>query len=121
MAEAYDAYRAGQLDAFYAPLVVDEAALTAGLEDGTYAIDARLRDALRDLGLGDGEAEPSQDAAGLLPLQEAAVFAGEVSVLGEADLGATYGERIDELEHRLVRLERGPAARARRLAESLRP
>ncbi len=48
------------------------------------------------------------------------MFAGEVSVLGEADLGMTFGERIDELEHRLVRLERGPAARARRLAESLR-
>jgi len=120
MAEAYDAYRAGELDAFYAPLVVDDGRLTAGLEDGTYAIDARLRDALRRLGLPNGAGEPAEDAARVPPLQEAAVFAGEVSVLGEADLGATFGERIDELEHRLVRLERGPAARARRLAESLR-
>ena len=47
MAEAYDAYRAGRLDAFYAPLVVDDEALEAGLADGTYAIDTRLRDALR--------------------------------------------------------------------------
>ena len=121
MAEAYDAYRAGQLDAFYAPLAVDDAHLTAGLEDGTYAIDARLRDALRRLGRGaDGDAEPAEATAAVPPLQEAAVFAGEVSVLGEADLGATFGERIDELEHRLVRLERGPAERVRRLAESLR-
>ena len=109
MAEAYDAYRAGQLDAFYAPLVVDDAHLTAGLEEGTYAIDARLRDALRRLGRGDGDAEPAEAAAAVPPLQEAAVFAGEVSVLGEADLGMTFGERIDELEHRLVRLERGPS------------
>src|SRR6187200_2666653 len=34
MAEVYDAYRAGALDAFYAPLVVDDASLSAGLEDG---------------------------------------------------------------------------------------
>jgi hypothetical protein len=120
MAEAYDAYRAGDLDAFYAPLVVDDASLSAGLEDGTYALDVRLRDALRRLGFADRDAGPAEDMGGLLPLQEAAVFAGEVSVLGEADLGMTFGERIDELEHRLVRLERGPAARARRLAESLR-
>ena len=59
MAEAYDAYRAGELDAFYAPLVVDDAHLTAGLEDGTYAIDARLRDALRRLGLR-GRGTPSR-------------------------------------------------------------
>ena len=35
MAEAYEAYRAGRLDAFYAPLVVDDEALAAGLADGT--------------------------------------------------------------------------------------
>jgi Glycosyl transferase family 2 len=120
MAEAYDAYRAGELDAFYAPLVVDDATLSAGLEDGTYAIDVRLRDALRRLGFANGDAGPAEDTVGLRPLEEAAMFAGEVSALGEADLGSTFGERIDELEHRLVRLERGPAARARRLAESLR-
>jgi hypothetical protein len=120
MAEAYDAYRAGQLDAFYAPLVVDDARLGAGLGDGTYALDARLRDALRRLGFADGGAQAVEDTAASDPLEEAAVFAGEVSVLGEADLGSTFGERIDDLEHRLTRLERSPAARVRRLAGSLR-
>ena len=52
MAEAYEAYRAGRLDAFYAPLVVDDEALDAGLAAGTYAIDTRLRDTLRLLGFG---------------------------------------------------------------------
>ena len=54
MAEAYEAYRAGRLDAFYAPLVVDDEALDVGLADGTYAIDTRLRDTLRSLGFGGG-------------------------------------------------------------------
>jgi hypothetical protein len=120
MAEAYDSFRAGQLDAFYAPLVVDDTRLSAGLEDGTYALDLRLRDALGRLGLADRSPETYDGTHALLPLQESAVFAGEVSVLGEADLGSTFGERIDELEHRLARLERGPRARVRRLAGSLR-
>jgi hypothetical protein len=121
MAEAYEAYRAGMLDAFYAPLVVDDATLEAGLRDGTYAIDTRLRDTLRSLGFGAADAHaamsgPSPGSA----VDEATRFAAEYSALGEADLGATYGERIDALEARLVRLERGPLSRARRLAGSLR-
>jgi hypothetical protein len=121
MAEAYEAYRAGRLDAFYAPLVVDDAALDAGLANGTYAVDARLRDALRALGFGsvtpppDPEPGPRRAA-----VEDAALFAAEYTSLGEADLGASFGDRIDELEARLARLERSPAARVRRLAGSRR-
>jgi hypothetical protein len=119
MADAYEAYRAGRLDDFYAPLVIDDAALEAGLVDGTYAIDTRLRDTLRSLGYGDPEG--SRDGAQRRSaVEEAALFAGEYTSLGEADLGAFYGARIDELETRLGRLEQGPAARVRRLAGSLR-
>jgi hypothetical protein len=119
MADAYEAYRAGRLDDFYAPLVIDDAALEAGLVDGTYAIDTRLRDTLRSLGYGDPEG--SRDGAPRRSaVEEAALFAGEYTSLGEADLGAFYGARIDELETRLGRLEQGPAARVRRLAGSLR-
>ncbi len=46
MAEAYEAYRAGRLEEFYEPLVVDDDALERGLADGTLAVDTRLRDAL---------------------------------------------------------------------------
>ena len=122
MAEAYEAYRAGRLDDFYAPLVVDDEALESGLADGTYAIDTRLRDALRRLGLGDADAARAPD--GPPPrsaVEDSAHFAAEFTALGEADLGASFGARIDELEARLGRLERGPAARVRRLAGSLRP
>jgi hypothetical protein len=122
MADAYEAYRAGQLDDFYAPLVVDDAALTAGLADGTYAIDTRLRDVLRSLGFGNAEGSSARDgAAPRSRVEEAALYAGEYTSLGEADLGVFYGARIDELEVRLRRLEQGPAARVRRLAGSLRP
>jgi len=121
MAEAYTAYREGRLDAFYAPLVVDDEALAAGLADGTYAIDTRLRDTLRRLGFGAaGGSQPSEHRPSRTAAEEAALFAAEYSTLGEADLGAFYGARIDDLEARLGSLERGPAARVRRLVGSTR-
>jgi Glycosyl transferase family 2 len=121
MAEAYTAYRAGRLDAFYAPLVVDDEALAAGLADGTYAIDTRLRDTLRRLGFGAaGGSQQSEPPPAGTPVEEAALFAAEYSALGEADLGAFFGARIDDLETRLGSLERGPAARVRRLVGSTR-
>jgi hypothetical protein len=119
MADAYTAYREGRLDAFYAPLVVDDVALAAGLADGTYAIDTRLRDTLRRLGFSAaGGSQPSEPSR--TPVEEAALFAAEYSALGEVDLGAFYGARIDDLEARLGGLERGPAARVRRLVGSTR-
>ncbi len=121
MAEAYEAYRAGRLDAFYAPLVVDDEALDVGLADGTYAIDTRLRDTLRSLGFGGADESTARDGAPLRSaVEEAALFAGEYTSLGESDLGASFGDRIDDLEARLGRLEQSPAARVRRLAGSLR-
>ena len=119
MAEAYEAYRAGRLDAFYAPLVVDDAHRGGSrgrhLRDRhsatRHAASPRVRD--RDAGRGKG-------LAGVGPVEEAAVFAGEFTVLGEADLGASFGARVDDLEARLARLERSPVARVRRLAGSLR-
>jgi hypothetical protein len=121
MAEAYDAYREGRLDAFYAPLVVGDEALAAGLADGTYALDTRLRDTLRHIGF--GAADSRADRAGTAPrsaVEDAALFAAEYTALGESDLGASFGARIDDLEARLGRLERGPGRRIRRLAGSLR-
>jgi hypothetical protein len=121
MAEGYEAYRAGRLDAFYAPLVVEDEALDKGLADGTYVIDTRLRDTLRTLGFGAADETPAHDAApSRSAVEEAALFAAEYTALGEADLGASFGARVDALEARLGRLERSPVAHARRLAGSLR-
>ncbi len=137
MAEAYEAYRAGRLEAFYEPLVVDDDALERSLVDGTLAVDTRLRDALRDLGFGQrpsGEAEkPVPDTAprnhaglgvpgvghrasrfGKLDVPEAAQYAAEASALDESDLAMALGPRIEDLETRVGRLERGTATRVGR-------
>jgi hypothetical protein len=114
MADAYRAYKAGALEAFYAPLVVDDETLERGLAVGTYAVDTRLRDALRALGFGhlrDG-AGASLDV-GHPGFADEALFAGEATALDESDLFLALGARIDRLERRVGRLERGALTRLR--------
>ncbi len=114
MAEAYRAYLAGDLDGFYAPLVVDDAELARGLETGAYAVDLRLRDRLRGLGLGLGErAAAAAGAFGRRDVLAAAGFAAEYSALQEADAGLALGSRVDVLERRIALLERRPLSRVR--------
>ncbi|HXF98347.1 MAG TPA: glycosyltransferase family 2 protein [Gaiellaceae bacterium] len=113
MAEAYRAWRAGRLEEFYAPLVVDDAALARGLADGTFEVDTRLRDVLRALGFGARESESAAPARGRPSPEEAARFAGEISVLWDADPGLHYAERVADLEARVGRLERSLLGRAR--------
>ena len=103
MADAYEAYRAGELEAFYAPLVVDDAALERGVRSGELAIDARLRDRLAELGFGAAADASVGERDELLAV---ASFAGETSALQEADLGLAYATRVDRLERRLARLPR---------------
>jgi Glycosyl transferase family 2 len=105
MAEAYRAWRAGRLEAFYAPLVVDDAALERGLADGSLALDTRFRDRLRALG-GDRDFGRRDVAA-------AAAYAAESTALLESDLALAYGVRIDGLEQRVGTLERGTLGRLR--------
>jgi Glycosyl transferase family 2 len=114
MADAYRAYRAGRLADFYAPLVVDDEALERGLAAGALAVDLRLRDALRSLGLGEGAAGgPLEVAFGRPAVADAASYASESSALEESDLGLSVGARIDDLEERLGRLEHRPLSRVR--------
>ena len=121
MAEAYRAYRAGRLDDFYAPLVVDDAALDAGLAAGEYVADVRLRDRLRALGFGERDAATPAPAAFEQPdVRESAAFAGEYSALLEADVGLALGSRVDGLERRVGKLERGVLRRVRSALGSVR-
>ena len=121
MAEAYRAYRAGRLDDFYAPLVVDDAALDAGLSAGEYVADVRLRDRLRALGFGERDAATPAPAAFDQPdVRESAAFAGEYSALLEADVGLALGSRVDGLERRVRKLERGVLSRVRSALGSVR-
>ena len=113
MADAYQAYLEDALDDFYAPLVLDDAALMRGLEAGTHTIDTRLRDRLRSLGFGDGAAGTADLAFGRRDAREAAAFAGEYSVLQDADLGLDLAARTTQLERRIAALERRPLSRFR--------
>jgi len=138
MAEAYEAYRAGRLEEFYEPLVVDDDALAHGVRDGSLAIDTRLRDVLRHLGFGRGHSDapktPVSDTAsrsragsrapgvrhrvarfGRPDVSEAAQYAAETSVLEESDLALALGSRIEDLETRVGRLERGTVTRVGRV------
>lgn len=114
MADAYRAYKADALEAFYAPLVVDDETLERGLADGTYEVDTRLRDALRALGFGDlRDGSGTSLDSGRPGYADAALFAGESTALDESDLFLALGARIDRLERRVGRLERGALTRLR--------
>jgi Glycosyl transferase family 2 len=129
MADAYEAYRAGRLEEFYEPLVVDDAALERGLVDGTLVVDVRLRDRLRALGFGPGQSgandTPVSDTVSTGSLSDsgsmqgfgrpdvaaAAQYAAESTALDESDFYLALGPRIDDLERRVGRLERSLLAR----------
>jgi glycosyl transferase family 2 len=113
MAEAYRAYLAGDLDGFYAPLVVGDEKLAHGLQSGTYAVDVRLRDRLRVLGFGEQASATSGSTFGRRDVPEAAAFAAEYSALQEADVGLALGSRVDVVEGRIGRLERRAFSRLR--------
>jgi hypothetical protein len=118
---AYDLVRSGKFEDFYAPLLVDQAALSRGLSDGTFAIDTRLRDALRTLRVaGDVDPRFALPAAAPEPLAfghpsagDDARFAAESTALDESDLALALGARVDAFEQRLGRLERGTLGRLR--------
>lgn len=113
MADAHRAYLSGDLDGFYAPLVVDDAALDRGLAAGRYAIDTRLRDRLRTLRSGESAAVAFPGATEARDAREAAAFAAEYSALEEADIGLALAARADLVESRISSLERGRLARIR--------
>lgn len=136
MAEAYRAYRAGLLEEFYEPLVVDDDVLARGLEDGTYALDTRLRDTLRGLGFGHGHSGAAEGTVsdtsprnragsrtpgvrhqesrfGRLDVSAGALYAAESSALEESDYALALGSRVEDLESRVGRLERSTLTRVR--------
>jgi hypothetical protein len=113
-----EAMRGDRLQAFYDSHVVEDAALARGLEDGTLALDTRLRDALRTLRDDAGRfvlsgAEPR--LAFLRPsAADDAVYAAEASVLVEIDGIVRAEHRVRALEARLAELEHRPLPRLAR-------
>src|SRR5262245_28810418 len=98
---------AGRLQEVYDALVVDDAALDRGLENGSLVIDARLRDALRTIDAGKPLTFPR------LTVVDEAAYAVDVAALGEADV-VRLQRRLDTLEQRLLTVERRPTVRIER-------
>jgi hypothetical protein len=114
LVDAYQLYRAGRLEEFYRPLVVDDAALERGIESGDLAVDTRLRDLLRTLGFGTSAVGAAQRLTDESRIAETASFAAECAALVESDYGLALSNRIDDFESRLDRLDRRLASRAGR-------
>jgi Glycosyl transferase family 2 len=115
-----EAYSNGTTDQFFRDHVVADAELEHGLADGIYAIDTRLRDALRNLRASDGSfPAPAPPRPGRLtfppPDVEAnAAYACEASTLVEIDAIIRAEQRVQALEERLQVLERARRRLARR-------
>jgi hypothetical protein len=87
--------------------VVDDAALAAGVADGTLAVDTRLRDALRSLRANEPLtfADPVVDAA----------YLSEVAALEDGDAQAHAHRKVEDIEARLAAIESGSLRRIRKL------
>jgi tetrahydromethanopterin S-methyltransferase subunit G len=106
-ADMYAALRSERIDRYYESLLVTDAQLERGVDEGRLVVDTRLRDALRDVAAGGAPAFP------LPTLVEDAEYAVEAAVLGEADV-VRLQRRLDELERRLQTVEQRLPRRAYR-------
>jgi Glycosyl transferase family 2 len=95
---------------YYESLVVDDAALAQGLAAGVYAIDDRLRDALRTIRRESATFVPPNgfDPLFLPPLTtfEAAALAADAAAGSERDALIKIERRVGELDTRLAAIER---------------
>ena len=96
--KGYDALLGGRIEQQHASLVVHDAALRRGLEEGSLVVDTRLRDALRALRQGKQLTFPPPTQA------EDAVYAVEAAALSEA-YAVRAQRRLDDIEQRLLSLE----------------
>jgi len=109
IAQAQTEQQAGE---FFAAHVVTDADLGRGLDEGTYALDTRVRDALRQLRLADGSyGHPVNGSLlefGASDIHDAAAFASEVSILAKIDALPRAEARVAALESRLAALRTLP-------------
>jgi len=97
--KGFDALQRGRIEEQHASLVVDDAALEQGLQDGTLVIDTRLRDALRAIRVGQPLTFPGPTLA------DDAAYAVEAAALTEA-YAVRAQRQLDGIEQRLLGLER---------------
>ncbi len=102
---AHEAEQAGKMREFYESYLVDDDALARGLGEGTLAVDTRLRDALRSIEAGSRSS---------LTFPAAAVDEGylsEFAMLAAGDPHVLALSKADDLEARLIALERRHSSR----------
>jgi hypothetical protein len=114
--EVQRAREEGRFGELYQSLVIDDAALERGIDDGSLVTDTRLRDALQGLRIG-GEREFALPVSGEERLSfprpsvvDDAAYAVDVAALGEADV-VRVQRHLDTLERRLRAIEARPATR----------
>ena len=117
-ADAYRAIDRGGFQSFYESHLVDDTELEAGLRDERYAVDTRLRDALRSLRARDGGAdrlfELPASGATRLGFSDSEVDRGYLAELGaleEGSVSVRLERRVRALEDRVSRLEASFPAR----------
>jgi len=114
-AKAYSAIHDGRIGRFLDSLVVDDAVLAHGLADGSLVVDTRVRNALREIGVGNEDsgyrARPAERLGRLSgpDLDEEVRYGAETGALEEADV-VRLQRRIDQLETRVRSLELGAGA-----------
>lgn len=120
--KAFLAAREGRSQEYYDALVVEGDVLERGLEEGSFARDTRLRDALQALRAASGRVSPtgfvvsSGEPVLSFPepdLADAAAYAVEAAVLTDADL-VRVKRRLEHLEQRLRTLEQSLPVRVYR-------
>jgi hypothetical protein len=104
MASAYEAYRQGRMREFYEAEVVGDEELARGLRDGTFAIDTRLRDALRALGV-TGGAHVAQSHLNFNDFGVDQNYLSELGTLEESSALVRAQGRVEALERRVATLE----------------
>jgi glycosyltransferase involved in cell wall biosynthesis len=109
----YGAHRSGRLREFYEAYVVDDEALSEGVDNGTLAVDTRLRDALRRLRTDDGRFALPPGAPSLTFADAAvdATYLLEFAALEDSDPRVLAQQKADDLEARLDALAHGYSVR----------
>jgi hypothetical protein len=114
------AYRAdlhGRMREFYESYVIDDSALVAGVQQGTLAVDTRLRDALRSLraeenrGLRNFDLPPQAKRPTFTDSTVDEGYLSELAVLEEADPQVLAHRKADDLDARLAALEQRHSTR----------
>jgi hypothetical protein len=95
---------------YYESLLVDDDALALGIDAGTYAVDSRLRDALRRIRSDTGTFLPPDASKPLyfpaLTTSDEAAMAADAAAASERDAFVKVEGRVQGLEARLAAVER---------------